>query len=143
MKVVINKCFGGFGLSDEAENALIGKCSHVELVEPIEYYGGPGSKFYEANKDRYKPDHWRESYERDLRGNGLTRFHDDKVICDNHRDNANRTCPALVRVIERLGDTASGRHARLQVVEIPDDVEFEISEYDGREHIAEAHRTWS
>lgn len=142
MKVVINKCFGGFGLSDAAEDALIGKCEHVELCEPIEYYGGPGSPFYEANKDRISPDHWREKYERDLHGDGLARFHDGKVIIDNHRDTANRACPALVEVVEQLQSAANGTFAELKVVEIPDDVEYEISEYDGSEHVAEVHRTW-
>jgi hypothetical protein len=144
MKVVINSCFGGFGLSAQAEDALIGKCEHTQLVEPIEYYGGPGSKYYEVNKKRIGPDHWRESYERDLKGGRLclTRFHDGKVISDNHRDDENRTCPALVKVVEELGSAANGTFAKLSVVEIPDDVEFEISEYDGNEHVAEKHRTW-
>jgi hypothetical protein len=143
MKVVINKCFGGFGLSDQAEDALIGKCSHVELVEPEQYYGGPGSPFYEANKERLGPDHWRESYERDLRGKGLVRFHKGKVICDNHRDDDHRNCPVLVEVVERLNDAASGRFAKLKVVEIPDGIEFKISEYDGSEHVAEVARNGS
>jgi hypothetical protein len=30
----------------------------------------------------------------------------------------------------------------LEIVEIPDDVEYTIEEYDGLEHIAEKHRTW-
>jgi hypothetical protein len=142
MKVVINKCFGGFGLSPQAEDALIGKCPHVELIEPAEYYGGPGSKYYEVNKKRLGPDYWRESYERGLRGGGLARFHEGKVISDNHREDQNRTCPSLVEVVERMGEQANGACAQLSVVEIPDNVEFEISEYDGLEHIAETHRTW-
>jgi hypothetical protein len=28
------------------------------------------------------------------------------------------------------------------VVEIPDDVNWQVEEYDGMEHIAEKHRTW-
>jgi hypothetical protein len=32
--------------------------------------------------------------------------------------------------------------AELEVVEIPDDVEWIIVDYDGMEHIAEKHRTW-
>ncbi len=30
----------------------------------------------------------------------------------------------------------------MQIVEIPDDVDWEVMEYDGMEHIAEKHRTW-
>jgi hypothetical protein len=55
----------------------------------------------------------------------------------------NREHPMVVRVAEELGEAASGRHADLRVVEIPEGVEYIIDEYDGIEHIAEAHRTWS
>lgn len=149
MKIVINKCFGGFGLSDAAEDALIGKCEHTTLVEPTEYYGGPGSAYYEANKDRKGPNEWRESYERDLErsktGGGLciTRFHDGKVICDDHRSHENRTCPELIKVIEAMGEKeASGQLGELRIVEIPDGVEWEIDEYDGVESIHEKHEVW-
>jgi hypothetical protein len=47
-----------------------------------------------------------------------------------------------VQVVEQMGDAASGSHSELAIVEIPDDVEWEIDEYDGREHVAEKHRTW-
>lgn len=53
-----------------------------------------------------------------------------------------RTDPLLVAAVEHLGEKASGPRARLKVVEIPDDVEFVINDYDGKEHIAETHRTW-
>ena len=53
-----------------------------------------------------------------------------------------RDDPALVQVVEELGARASGDHAELTVVEIPDGVNYIIEEYDGREHVAERHRTW-
>ena len=50
----------------------------------------------------------------------------------------------LVEVVEELGSTkASGSCAKLKIVGIPDNVDYEIKEYDGNEHIAEKHRTWS
>jgi hypothetical protein len=45
--------------------------------------------------------------------------------------------------VEELGEAANGSYARLKVVEIPDDVEWTIKEYDGDEWIAEKHRTWN
>mgnify|MGYP003674481419 CR=1 FL=1 len=54
----------------------------------------------------------------------------------------NRDDEALVKCVETLGDKASGNSARLRIVEIPDDVEWKIEEYDGYEHVAEVHRTW-
>ena len=53
-----------------------------------------------------------------------------------------RTDPRLIEVIEKLGDVANGEHAELHIVEIPDDVEWEIDEYDGTECVSEVHRTW-
>ena len=53
-----------------------------------------------------------------------------------------RNDPALVQVVEELGKKTCGRYSLLKVVEIPDDVDWEISEYDGLEHVAEVHRTW-
>ena len=41
-----------------------------------------------------------------------------------------------------MGEHSWGPHAELLVVEIPDDVEWYIEEYDGREWIAERHRVW-
>lgn len=53
-----------------------------------------------------------------------------------------RSDPDLVRIVEKLGDEANGAHAKLVVVEIPDDVQdWRIDEYDGWEHIAEG-RIW-
>ena len=48
----------------------------------------------------------------------------------------------LVRVVEELGDDANGRFAELKVVDIPDEVEWQLEEYDGLEWVAEKHRTW-
>ena len=54
----------------------------------------------------------------------------------------NRADPKLVECVETLGERANGMCADLEVLDIPDDVEWEIQEYDGREWIAEKHRTW-
>ena len=53
-----------------------------------------------------------------------------------------RTDSALIEVVEKLGENADGLGAKLKVVEIPDDVNWQLQEYDGNEWIAEKHRTW-
>ena len=91
MKVVINKCFGGFGLSKKA----------------LELY----NKYKKSN----------EKYDFDI-----------------ERDD-----PILVKVVEELGsEKASDSLAKLKVVEIPDDVEYEIDYYDGQESIHQKHESW-
>ena len=54
-----------------------------------------------------------------------------------------RDDPILIKVVEELWKEASGWFAQLEIIEIPDDVEWHIEEYDGNEHIAENHRTRS
>ena len=91
MKVVINDCHGGFGLTDAA------------LEE------------YKGRRGITDPNFWYYDIPRD--------------------------CPVLVAMVER-GDV-DGEYSDLKVVEIPDGVNWYIEEYDGMEHIAERHRTWS
>jgi len=45
-------------------------------------------------------------------------------------------------VIELMGSAAAGEYAELKIVEIPDDINWYIEEYDGKEHVAELHRVW-
>ena len=53
-----------------------------------------------------------------------------------------RDDPALIETIEELGSRANGNYAALSVVEVPDDVEWYIHDYDGMEQVNEKHRSW-
>ncbi len=64
-------------------------------------------------------------------------FYDNFSCGDIPRDDAE-----LIRIVETLGETSWGKFSELKVVEIPDDVDWFIAEYDGAEWIAERHRTW-
>lgn len=46
-----------------------------------------------------------------------------------------RTNPLMIQAIEELGEAANGQYAKIKIVEIPDKVQYEISEYDGIESI--------
>ena len=48
----------------------------------------------------------------------------------------------LIAVVEIMGSAADGGYAELKIVEIPNDVNWCIEEYDGREWVAERHKTW-
>jgi hypothetical protein len=89
-KIVINCCYGGFGLSPEAMDR------YNELSEtPVKY--------------------------------------SNDILRDD---------PILVRVVEELKEYANGEFSELKIVEIPEDVKWEISDYDGIEWVSESHRTW-
>ena len=53
-----------------------------------------------------------------------------------------RECPYLVAMIEEQGTAINGNYASLKIVEVPDEVNWYIEEYDGKEWVAERHRTW-
>ena len=91
MKIVINTCYGGFGLSKEAL-ALYNERAGTAI-----------------------------KYEDDIKRNDLI----------------------LIEIVEQLGEAANGGFAKLKVVKIPDDVQWQIEEYDGVEWVAEKHRIWN
>ena len=129
MKIVVNRCYGGFGLSHEAMLRYLVLKGHTPYWEVDEltkkYFGGDPSLNKGVVHYGTQPDFMSE-------GNPGYLYDSDIV----------RNDLILVRVVEEMGDAANGQHAELAVVEIPDGVVWEIEEYDGREWIAEEHRTW-
>ena len=133
MKVVINRRWGGFGLSSKALLLLYERGSKVvKASEPKDYYGN-------------RPD-WEKTFERDrVRYASLdliTLAPDGKIITKTY-DDYSRADPELVRVVEELGHEADGHYASLEIVEIPDGIEWTIHDYDGMETVQEKHREWS
>jgi hypothetical protein len=113
VKIVINSDYGGFSLSDEAILEY-GRLKGLNLV-----------------KDENTS--WSVSI-----------FYKDSVAKENYFEDREipRNDPALVEVVEVLGEAANGFAANLKIVEIPEDVDWCIEENDGREWVAEKHRTW-
>ena len=62
---------------------------------------------------------------------------DDYELLDETRSD-----PRLIHCIETLGEEANTSNSFLEVVEIPDGVEYEINGWDGYEYVAEKHRKW-
>lgn len=142
-KVVINNTFGGFGLSNEAVlryAELVGKKIWVIDEEYFPTYSlVPPEERADANEKRgIAPDNWwemtlEEKSQYNQKWSEQT-FQPREIARDD---------PFLIQVVDELGKKADGSHAELKIVEIPDDVEWQIEEYDGSEWVAEKHRTWS
>ena len=133
MKIVINDCYGGFALSDAA------MYRYAEIKGITVYV--EGSTFYTVPADQRVKDlagNWVDHSEEEIQEYNK-RCTEEVLYC---RD-MNRNDSTLIQVVEELGSAANGDFAALKVVEIPDDVQWEIEEYDGSEWIAEKHRTWS
>ena len=140
MKIVINRCFGGYGLSHEA----IMRYLDLRGITVYPEQDGGTWKFWtywlQKPEDRLEQREGEDFYTMSLdeRQAYNQKYSDETFgVEDISRDD-----PVLIEVIEELGDAANGDHAELAIVEIPDDVEWEISEYDGSEHVAEKHRVW-
>lgn len=101
MKIVVNKCFGGFGCSKEL---------YKQLGIKWDGYGYLDNDDFGIKSDDYM---------------------------------AYRTNKRLIKAIEKIGvEKASGSMAKLQIIDIPDGVQWEIDEYDGIETVHEIHRSW-
>ena len=154
MKVAINRCFGGFSLSAKAAKRLMqmqGKEVYFFKWEitPDEYT--PITE-EEANKSHFvsiftipNPN---EVLGKTVQGIGMT-MEERQADNDKHKLYSvetrpeNRHDPLLIQVIEDLGEDANGPCARIKIVEIPDNTDYAIEEYDGMESIHEKHRSWS
>ena len=148
MKIVINKCYGGFGLSNAAIMAYAkrkGMDLYVEASEiSLKYYGPMDDpETYEGMLHYYTvpPEQYHALYEKLQKSGGGYKELNGKGWYWSHYDVA-RDDADLVAVVEELGEKANGDHADLAVVDVPDGISWEIDEYDGIEHIAESHRTW-
>lgn len=159
MKVVVNRCYGGFSLSAKAVKRLAelqGRKAYIYKTDPKHYgrvvrlsvkelrtdkggfftaYDLPTAD--EVNTLLFVQDKWDTmTAEERQASNELI---DKHVIETRPHD---RTDPLLVQVVEELGDEASGYLSELKIVEIPDDIEWSIDDYDGMERVEEAHRSW-
>ena len=135
MKIAINECYGGFGLSHDAIMRYA-KLKGIKLFaftekdtndfksrKFIEYKGQESFCIHYSTKPlkdgKYEEDSYFSTY-------------------DFKRDD-----PILIQVIEEMGEKANGMCSKLKIIDIPDGTEWQIEEYDGLEWIAEAHQTWN
>lgn len=142
MKVILNKCYGGFSVSD-AGYRLYAKKKGINIFAYVAKYRKDGKT------DFYRVDDVGE-------GRGLLGltfyFKKDfgKAVSESELDfreglflrEEQRNDPVLVEVVEELGSAANGACANLRVVDIPDGMDYVIDEYDGIETLHERVREW-
>jgi hypothetical protein len=118
MQVVINRCYGGFGLSDEAIMRYA-ELKGINLVMDTTDRTWGGATFY------------------------VDGIKDDEHYFSYYDLSNDRSDPILVQIVEEMGEKVNGFASDLRIVFIPDDIEWIVEEYDGMEWVAEKHRTWS
>ena len=138
--IVINDCHGGFGLSAMAieryhnimnrpvwieTNRMCSLVKTVWLVPLDQRVELPGPKEWQTMTDQEKLN-YNDRYNNQV-------WSDRDLVRDD---------PVLIQVVRELGTKANAPVAKLKIVEIPASVEWQIEEYDGKEWVAERHRTW-
>ena len=142
-KIVINSCYGGFGLS-------------ILAIKEYMKLKGKQVYFYESDLSDYKNIKYKKindntseifilCFTKDFGENFSNIDIPDKelnqyIFSDR---NIERDDEDLVKVVEKLKNNSNTMCSNLKIVEIPEDVEWQIEEYDGNEWIAEKHRTWA
>lgn len=149
-KVIINKCFGGYGF----EPFTIQKYAEAKGAQLFWY-----TRDYTYDAGRLK-EKWNRTTIDEIEKQGGLRMGNwpliedmgdsfifewegemfDRLVYQLPTNGESRTDPVLIDIIEKYGDkNRHGCHAPT-VIEVPDGVEWVVDEYDGMESLHEAHR---
>jgi len=145
-KVVVNKCYGGFGLSMEALKMyyeLKGITAFFYVRDYEEDKRGTDQEYVQITSPADERGLYTIVVDTDLgptcSDKDLNNRKKVKYLSDS---NIERDDVDLVKVVKKLKDKANGRFANLHITEVPEDVNWEIGEYDGQEWVDEKHRSW-
>jgi len=133
MKVILNKCYGGFGVSVEGYELYCKKKGAT-----ANWYERIGNKLVKSED----PNHmFVYCFIKDI-GNNVEYSKDTFDKYHIYLDDEHREDPVLIEVVEELGENANGRYSELVVVDIPDGLDYVIDEYDGIETLHERVKCW-
>jgi len=164
VKVVINKCYGGFGLSARA----VARIAEIEGRPCYFFRRDMGADLYapqipttieeiEEDAKTSRIGMWsaydipdisvlpsqRNWHEKSMDERRASNEAWNKHSHESRYDRDKRHYAPLIQAIEELGEKANGGFAELKIVNVPDGVEYHIDEYDGIESIHEVHRSWA
>lgn len=130
MKIILNKCYGGFDVSKEAY-MLYAKKKGLSLYQ------------YACDFTNFKKCIYKKANDEALFKNYFIKDMGDNIEISNedykkyllYLNDEYRQDPILIEVVEELGEKASGRFGSLEVVEIPNNLFYKIDEYGGFETI--------
>lgn len=144
MKIAVNKCYGGFTLSDEAKyfiaKELYGDSVFPYVREDLREGGYTVTRLTGPVTNSEGHD-WRKDIIFFIEDPMLDTLDDplclgyDQMYFDLARDS-----DVLIKAIETLGDRAQGPYSKFEIVELPDDGRsWEITDYDGIENVISGH----
>ena len=129
MKIILNKCFGGFDVSPEGYE-LYAKKKGLELYKYKDNLDFRNHEYIKIKGE--KNELFKHYFTKDF--GEIAKISDEDYEKYNlYLREENRRDQTLIEVVEELGEKASGRFGELEVVEIPDNSFYKIDEYDGLE----------
>ena len=162
MKIILNKCFGGFGFSpkvyveyakrkgidlfvydEKHSNKSMFDYETTYFKVPLEQITFDNYAFASVNvNNRLFMPHFCTM---DL-GDSFSNKDKQKYNALNkhslYLNEHYRTDEVLISIVEDLGSEANGKFADLKIVEIPDDLDYVIDDYDGIETLHQNVPTW-
>lgn len=132
MKIILNKTYGGFDVSQKAYE-LYAEKKGLELFkyssdfnfEKVTY-----TKIEDANEAYLFCEYFTKDF-----GEKANISNEDYVKYNLFLNEKHRTDEVLIEVIEELSKEANGRFGDLKIVEIPDGAYYKVEEYDGYESL--------
>ena len=137
MKVILNKCYGGFHLSHEAYMLYAKKKGLILYPYALDY--STDTYHYinnPENESKYTIHYFTKNYGDTV---SFKDVEDKYLFWLNH---LYRDDPILVEVVEELGERANGHFADLVVADIPDNMGYVIDSYDGKETLHQKVQEW-
>ena len=137
MKIVLNQCYGGFSLSNMAQALYIMANGQTPyFYKDCSTYSKDGAwkrtdKYVHVDLKDIETTEWRLYCTTQYQGEIL---HDypEHIFRDREID---RCDPILVSIVEIIGQEASSKFAKLNILEVDDDTLYRIEEYDGYEYL--------
>ena len=129
MKLVVNNCYGRFGLSPKAQERYWG-LKGKQVFFYVSEYGAKKARKASADANPLLLHALFKDY------GPLVNLAEVPREEFARSETIERHDPALVQVVEEMGKAADGRSAQLTVMEIPDGVDYIILDYNGKESVA-------
>ena len=132
-KVILNKCYGGFSVSKAAYELYakkIGASLYCYEWEPDNLY-----------VRTYKNNGFIDYFTKDF-GNRAYISDEDYKKYNLYLDDSYREDKILIEVVEKLGKLANTEYSDLKIVEIPNDLDYVIDDYDGIETLHQKVQEW-
>ena len=138
-KVILNKCFGGFGVSKEAYE-LYAKKKGISVF----HYTQKNLKkeIYTYATDATDDNRIFDFYFTKYFGNKAYISDEDFKKYFLNLNEYFREDKTLIEVVEELGEKANTFYSNLKIVEIPNDLDYVIDNYNGIETLHQKVQEW-